>query len=139
MADVRLIMLFLASGVGVYGATQADRWLHYTPVEARVTHVSSGCYLEEVTGRIVKGEVHRIGPTSCSEAEELHETIDYRNFDLKGKATVVFDYTSPVDGKVHSGELTFDYASQKSKAELSEGDGFTVLAHNSEVGKLRAD
>jgi hypothetical protein len=133
------MMVVLASGFGIYGATQADRWLHYTPVEARVTHVTSSCWLEEVTGRIVKGEVHRTDPSTCAAAEELHESIDYRQWDLKGQATVVFDYTSPADGRVHSGELTFDYATQKSKAELSEGDGFTVLAHNREAGKLRVD
>lgn len=139
MADVRLMMLVLFSGAAVYGATQADRWLHYTPVEAHVTHATSSCWLEEVTGRIVKGEVHRTGASTCSAAEELHDSVEFRNFDLKGEATLVFNYTSPADGRVHSGELTFDYTSQKSKAELSEGDAFTVLAHNREVGKLRAD
>ena len=139
MADVRLMMFVIASGFGVYGATQADRWLHYAPVEAHVTHVASSCWLEEVTGRIVKGEVHRTEPTTCAAAEELHESIDDRNFDLKGQATVNFDYTSPADGRLHSGELTFDYATQKAKAELSEGDAFTVLAHTREVGKLRVD
>ena len=35
MADVRLMMLVLFSGAAVYGATQADRWLHYNPVDER--------------------------------------------------------------------------------------------------------
>lgn len=139
MADVRLLGLLALSAVGVFGASKADRLLHYTPVEAKVVSIDDACYLEEITGRIVKGEVHRTDPMTCARAEEMKQDPDYKQFDLKGRITVAFTYSSPADGKDHTADLAFDYPAPETITTLSEGDSFTVRAHKTEPTKVVPD
>ena len=139
MFDLRLLAFLGFTALGIFGVSKVDRLLHYTPVEAKVVAIDQTCHLEEITGRLVKGEVHRTGASTCARAEELQQSPDYKQFDIKGQITVAFTYASPADGRRHSADLTFDYPTPQTIANLSEGDSFFVLADKRETGKVLAD
>lgn len=115
-----------------YGFDLYDAYIHYAPVEARVTRVQDSCYMEKRSGgQLVKSEVY-----SCRSAESaVKNNFIWKGANVVYDIAIAFEYVSPADGQLHADARTLT-AWPRGKA-VSPGDVLWIRASRNDPEATR--
>jgi hypothetical protein len=140
MFQLKLYAGLIVLGLLGMGAIKVNHSIHYVPVMASVTEVSSNCYLESVSRGVVTKTTTTTEHMPCAEAETLKaDHPAYKDMKVKGMIDVSFTYTSPVDKSEQTGELSYFYDSYNGVAAMDTGEELPILAHKSEAQTYTRD
>ena len=88
------LLAFILVGMGY---VEYNRRYNFTPVDAHVTKVEKHCQVQ--TSKNVTN------PMDCAAAQKLVQTAEFTGGETLWYEYYYFDYLSPVDGKIHHGNL----------------------------------
>ncbi len=119
-----------------YVYSQVDRMMNYTQAEAFLTTVKYDCFIKSRKEKIVKKDTNAMAYMDCAEAAQVAEHFGHKKSDIKKRATLAFNYTSPVDHMTHHGEHTKEDVDPQTFA-FKEGQTIQIYAHTANAGKYR--
>jgi hypothetical protein len=128
---VAVILGALLLSAGFAGYHRWDARAHYVPAKARVTWIVDNCSLER--RRSSSQRRREIGPMDC-EAAQLKQSQVYSRYSLRRHRHVGYSYTSPVDGRAHTGSIS---ATPSDYPDLHAGAEIDILAHKTDASKSR--
>ena len=116
-----------------YVHDQYDKATNYDTVGARISSVEHLCYAKKKEGKTTSTSRE----ADCDFVRMMVEHHpEYRGFKVYETVYLTFNYTSPVDGKVHKGKLSSGLdASNKS---LKRNDVIKILASKIDADKVRS-
>lgn len=125
----------VAAAVGVFAVVdQTDKRLNYTPVPAEITELKIDCRLENDDKKLVDKETDEIAYMDCSFAHVAAVKYDYKENDIKKRATITYAFTSPVDNQVYEAEYVDKYFDDGDYALNAQVE---VFAHKKTANKSR--
>jgi hypothetical protein len=125
------------AGLGIYTAYEkVDTRMNYTSVAAKIVETKTECAPvdghQDYHGKIV------FGP--CGSYANMSDT-QLRDWKMIRGLSVIFQYTSPADGRVHKGEFlgskNDQYTAEADKIFI--GKPGTILAHDDDAEEYRVE
>ncbi|WP_428688412.1 hypothetical protein [Roseibium sp.] len=119
------------AGAGVIGggamAYQAyDLKMHYTVVDAKIMSVKTECFIKSGKEKIVTKGTSNLAYMDCEIAPLVARQEGMDESAVHERVTVTYDYRSPVDDRMHSGQ----YSRTGNTKDLIKGRVIRVHAHN---------
>ena len=123
---------------GVFAYSQFDRDTNYVPALATVTKVEESCYLTKTEPGIGTTKTYTTDKGSCTVMQGLLANHPaYKGYRLVNVTTVYFDYTSPADGRSHSGR--HEQAKHKDGSAIYPRDRLPILVHKTDPEKTQRE
>ena len=110
-----------------------DLKTHYTVVDAKITAVAVDCFIKAGRKKIVEKETEKLAYMSCDLAPAVASQFGYSDKDIKKRASVTYQYESPVDHNYYTGS----YTRERDVDGLVRGKMIHVHAHLSDPEKSR--
>ena len=121
-------------GLGIFGSLiayhEGDKFLNYSQVDAKITSVRIDCYIEGSREKIVKKATQELAYMDCAKASFAAKAFNHPESDIKRRATVAYEYKSPVDGRNQSGVYIDTYAQE---GRYSTGKVVRIYANTSDA------
>ena len=134
MLRLKVYAGMIIAGTVAYGASEADKKMHYVETDAVVKSAKIECYVEHGKKYLAEKATDKMAYMDCDMAPMAAEAFGYAKSDIHHRNTMTYSFKSPVDGKTYTDN--YDTKSEP-LASLASGKHFKIFAHKSEAGKSR--
>lgn len=115
------------SGVVIMGVQAYELKTNYLLVDARVTSVTTKCFIAERNGDRMASGTREPAYLECGLAEIVAKQHGFKESAVRKRVTVTYEYRSPADGRLY----TADFVRTSEIAGLEKGVTMRVHAHKS--------
>lgn len=119
--------VIVVSGVVIMGVQAYELKTNYLLVDARVTSVTTKCFIAERNGDRTAGGTTEPAYLECGLAEIVAKQNGFKANAVRKRVTVTYEYRSPADGRIH----TAGFARTSEIEGLEQGMTIRVHAHKS--------
>ena len=131
---IKIVLAFVGFA-GLASWVAYDRSANYEKTAAEVTRVDEVCYLKKTERSIGSKTKWTSKEGPCAMITAINQSHpEYQDYDLVKVTTIEYRYRSPVDGKMHRGELREENR-REAGLPLRRGDSIDVLAHKTDPAK----
>jgi hypothetical protein len=134
MLRLKVYAGMIVAGTVAYGASEADKKMHYVETDAVVKSAKIECYIEHGKKFLAEKSTDKMAYMDCDIAPEIATHFAYDKSDIHHRNTMTYSFKSPVDGKTYVDNYE---TTNEPLASLSSGKHFKMYAHKSEAGKSR--
>lgn len=92
-------------GAGLMLAQAYDLRTNYTLVDAKIMSVETECFIESGKEKIVNKDSETLAYMDCDLAPLVAKQHGFKESAIQRRVTVSYDYRSPVDGQIYSGDF----------------------------------
>jgi len=93
------------AGAGLMLAQAYDLKTNYTLVDAKIMTVETDCFIESGKEKIVTKDSEKLAYMDCDLAPLVAKQHGFRESAIQKRVKVTYDYRSPVDGRMYSGDF----------------------------------
>lgn len=93
------------AGVGLMMAQAYDLKTNYMLVDAKIMSVETECFIKSGKEKIVTKDTDELAYMDCDLAPIVAKQHGFKESAIKKRVKVSYDYRSPVDGRVYSGDF----------------------------------
>lgn len=124
----------MLAGTGLMYQQSLDLKANYTLVDARITAVSTDCFIKSGRTQIVEKDTEKLAYMDCRLAPAIAVANGLGENDVRKRAMITYRYTSPVDRRPYTGTYTREGSGVEG---LVKGKTIRVHAHNTEPAESR--
>jgi len=128
------VVVIGVAGVGLMLAQAYDLKTNYTLVDAKIMSVVTECSIKAGKEKIVKKDTDELAYMDCSLAPIVAKQHGFKKSAISKRIKVTYDYRSPVDGRVYSG----DFMRTGKVDGIREGKMIQVHAHKTDPQASRS-
>lgn len=134
MLRLKVYAGMIVAGTVAYGASEADKKMHYVETDAVVKTAKIECYVEQGKNFVADKKTNQMAYMNCDLAPYAAEQFSFSKSDIHHRNTMTYSFKSPVDGKTYVDNYE---TTSEPLASLTSGKHFKMYAHKTEASKSR--